>query len=173
MTANQIAYQNMLEARRSNQARELENSRHNLATEAHNTSALAETIRSNKANEALGRESNVIKWNTLQETQRSNLANELLISQRNAETARHNVAVESEAERANKAAESTKTFAAMTQAANFKQQLAETKRHNQETEKIQTVQAVTGGVQNITKGVQNITDSLGLSSLAKSILSLR
>lgn len=129
MTANQIAYQKVLEDKRSHLAGEVETNRSNLANEElkrqqnveTNRSNLvnenlksqqnAETARSNRANESLQQQRN-------DETRRSNLANEALTGQRNAEQARSNRANESiayatlsETSRANRANEDIRTTA--------------------------------------------------------------
>lgn len=70
MTSNQIAYWNLQELKRHNQAMDRENARHNLAGEV-------ETERHNKSGE--------------QETGRHNIMQENLDAQRNLETQRHNV----------------------------------------------------------------------------------
>lgn len=92
MTRNQLLYQQNVETKRSNQARETETNRSNLANETENKrwhqATEAETERSNKAREA--------------ETQRSNLAKEL-------ETNRANVARETETTRSNLASELLKS----------------------------------------------------------------
>lgn len=69
MTRNQIAYQEHLETQRSNLARELEQARHNRATEGQAVSELSELNRSNLAKElnATGQ---------LRETQRAHLEDE-------------------------------------------------------------------------------------------------
>lgn len=74
MTANQIAYQRVLEEIRSNKAREEETRRANMALEAIRQAELSEAQRHNRESEA--------------EMQRSNLAREL-------ENNRHNTATES------------------------------------------------------------------------------
>lgn len=102
MTANQIAYQRNLEAKRSNQAQEAENKRHNVRSEdlglktliesqrhniasetEANRSALAkemENIRSNKAKEALTEAYQNAQisqgWTNLAEQKRANQARE-------------------------------------------------------------------------------------------------
>lgn len=81
MTYNQIQYWNLQELIRSNQARERENTRHNLATEGetHRSNVVyeRETIRHNKQSEA-------IAWGNLSELTRHNKATE-------SETVRHNM----------------------------------------------------------------------------------
>lgn len=68
MTQNQIAYQSLLEQKRSNLAREIETNRSNLANEV-------ETHRANFAKEVETNRSNVARET---ETHRSNLENERL-----------------------------------------------------------------------------------------------
>lgn len=138
MTANQIAYQNMLENVRSNQAREQEQNRTNVANEDLRLQELREAQRHNVTTET--------------ETNRSNLAKELENNRHNvateSETARHNVVTEQEAgrhnrvtentantvaretERHNRAAESTANTVARETARHNKTTEVETKRHN-------------------------------------------
>lgn len=109
MTKNQIEYNKLLEAQRSNIAQEMltrrrdqnnfdlgsrtlaETNRHNLVVESQNKQSLDETSRHNKASEKLGRD-------TLREQSRHNQAVEL-------ETNRSNVARERETSRSNRAQE--------------------------------------------------------------------
>lgn len=96
MTANQIAYQNLLETSRSNLARETETNRANLAQEALKLQDLQEQARhnivyeheTNRANVARETETHRANRAAEIETNRSNLAREL-------EANRHNVAQES------------------------------------------------------------------------------
>lgn len=102
MTANQIAYQKLLEEGRANLVREAETERANKAQESQKASELAETVRSNQQREAETTRHNLaseqlsyaqlranqsLGYSNLSETQRSNLAREL-------ENARHNYASE-------------------------------------------------------------------------------
>lgn len=73
MTANQIAYQNMLENRRRNQAVEFETARHNVAGETLGIANLSETSRHNVIGER-------VDLSRLQETQRHNITAEGLQS---------------------------------------------------------------------------------------------
>nr|AVX53710.1 putative ORF1 [Marmot picobirnavirus] len=96
MTQNQIMYQNYLETRRSNQARETETNRSNLARELEtnrsNVAVEGETHRHNLATEGLG-------MVTLQETARHNVAGEDIgylnayVGQQNADTNAYNAIV--------------------------------------------------------------------------------
>lgn len=102
MTQNQINYQNHLEQKRANLARETETHRGNLAQEELGKSNLAETKRANLAREVetnranLAKEAETHRSNTTveRETHRSNLANELLKGEANQEIARSNFANE-------------------------------------------------------------------------------
>lgn len=103
MTANQLAYWNLQETKRSNLEKEAqgrtglaETGRHNRATESLEGSKQAETMRHNKASE------NLIGLQTA-ETARSNRARE-------AETQRSNLAREKETKRSNLVAEANATL---------------------------------------------------------------
>lgn len=102
MTANQIAYQKLLEEGRSNRVREAETERSNRAGESQKLQELEETKRRNLATEAESARHNTaseqlsynqllanqsLGYANLAESQRSHLAQEL-------ENARHNVASE-------------------------------------------------------------------------------
>lgn len=98
MTSNQVAYQNMLEQRRSNVARETETSyhnrnvegetgRHNLITEGVMQGTLLETSRHNYATENY-------YASELLERHRHNYATELLTGRDISERKRHNIASE-------------------------------------------------------------------------------
>lgn len=107
MTSNQIAYWQLQEQSRSNQARERETARSNRASES-------EAHRSNLAREQEQNRSNLINeaqnLRAIQETERSNRVKESETNRANlareSETHRSNVAVESETERSNRARES-------------------------------------------------------------------
>lgn len=71
MTANQIAYQNMLESKRSNVAKETETQRHNIRNEDIDSSKLSETARHNLSTEGL-------ESKKQSETKRHNIAQEFL-----------------------------------------------------------------------------------------------
>lgn len=120
MTANQIAYQNMLENVRSNQAREQEQNRTNVANEDLRLQELREAQRHNTTTES--------------ETNRSNLAKELETNRHNVatenETARHNVVTEQETGRHNRVAENTANAVAYETARHNQTTEAESKRHN-------------------------------------------
>lgn len=134
MTANQIAYQNMLEARRTNRAKEIETQRSNLAKEAENLRSnkakenenfrhninteevalrqlglsaqqIAEVIRHNKATEGLSASQVGVMAQQLSETIRSNLSNEAIRWATQEEAARHQQAQDAEANRHNMAVE--------------------------------------------------------------------
>lgn len=112
MTHNQIEYWKLEESKRSNRANETENKRHNVASEGetyrhnyategetnrHNTttelidmSKYYESVRSNRANEALIGEKNDIERGKLAETVRSNKATEAVRRGTLKETVRHN-----------------------------------------------------------------------------------
>lgn len=116
MTHNQIEYWKLEESKRSNRANETENKRHNVASEGetyrhnyategetnrHNTttelidmSKYYESVRSNRANEALTSERNSIERGKLAETIRSNQASEAVRQGTLNETVRHNKASE-------------------------------------------------------------------------------
>lgn len=91
MTANQIAYQNMLENRRANLVKEQETARHNIVQERQADFENVETRRNNMRLEALKAQSNEF-------THFDNLANRRSIAKTAsnllAETARHNKAAE-------------------------------------------------------------------------------
>lgn len=95
MTANQIAYQNLLETSRSNLARETETNRANLAQEALRLQDLQEQARHNVVYEQETHRANVARET---ETHRANRASEV-------ETNRSNLAKELEANRHNVAQE--------------------------------------------------------------------
>lgn len=95
MTANQVAYANYVESKRSNMAREAETSRHNYQTEKQARSELAETKRHNVKVENHNA-------NALLETKRKNSLDYQINSAKNRETFRHNLAQESETERTNR-----------------------------------------------------------------------
>lgn len=113
MTANQIAYQNMLENVRSNKVREQEQNRTNVANEELRLQELREAQRHNTTTES--------------ETNRSNLAKEMENNRHNVatenEATRHNVVTERETGRHNRVTENTANVVAY-----------ETARHNQATE---------------------------------------
>lgn len=106
MTTNQVAYWNVVEAKRNHLAQEIETNRANLAreSETHRSNIVneAETMRSNLANERLKQDQN-------EETKRSNLARETETHRSNVvnenENKRSNVAREKETRRSNKATE--------------------------------------------------------------------
>lgn len=87
MTANQIAYWNLQETKRSNLAKESETSRHNLATEGKDLATLQETSAHNRATES-------IAAGQLGEQIRHNVSTETIDISRLNETARHNKASE-------------------------------------------------------------------------------
>lgn len=111
MTHNQIEYWKLEESKRSNRVNEAENKRHNVAgegetyrhnyategeTNRHNMttelidmSKYYETVRSNRANEALTGDKNQIERDKLTETTRSNKANEAVRRGTLKETVRH------------------------------------------------------------------------------------
>lgn len=98
MTKNQIEYNKLLELQRSNRrgeeltaSRDMEVSRHNLATELQNKASLDEQSRANVARETETKRSNLARE---AETQRSNLVNESLTRDRDAEARRSNQARE-------------------------------------------------------------------------------
>lgn len=113
MTHNQISYWTLQEQRRNNMQVNAETNRHNLATEAesgrHNQatelidlSKLEETRRSNRANESIAQERNLIAWDSnaiaranLSETVRHNRASEAYSFASLAESVRHNKEQES------------------------------------------------------------------------------
>lgn len=144
MTANQIAYQNLLETQRANVVKENENARSNMAREY-------ETNRSNLANEAIARERNA-------ETQRANLASEFQKKSELEETKRANQAREVETNRANLANEEIKR-ATNTETAKHNRameslgyaQLNETAAHNRAVEEI----SATGNIVNFQTGMAN------------------
>lgn len=125
MTQNQIAYWSLQETKRSNAAKEKETNRSNLAVEK-------ETNRHNVATEL--------------ETNRHNVQTELLMSQSNAETLRHNQAVEmtndfvaKEQQRSNLAQEELsgqRNAIAASQVSLGYAQLGETITHNRATEEL-------------------------------------
>lgn len=104
MTANQIAWQNMLETRRANVARELETNRSNVAretetnranvakegeTKRHNVATEVEAGRHNRSTESLGfsnlselgrhnLQTEAVNWYNAQEVKRANQANEAI-----------------------------------------------------------------------------------------------
>lgn len=120
MTANQIAYQNMLETRRSNLAKEAETNRSNVAREKEtyrsNVAKEVETNRHNIDNERLGwanldestrshKVQEQLGWANLSETARYhnqldavNWAGVINTSEKNIETNRHNTQMETQAE---------------------------------------------------------------------------
>lgn len=85
MTANQIAYWNLVESMRSNRAKEQETGRHNLASESLGYQTLSETGRSNRAKEN-------ISLLDLAERSRHNVATETVESGKLAETKSYNAA---------------------------------------------------------------------------------
>lgn len=138
MTANQIAYWNYVENKRSNQARERLTGEANVETRRSNIARESETMRSNLAREA--------------ETLRSNQANELIARTRAREEARANRAKEDissrtlgETVRSNKAKEQLTSQSTNVQRLNVMNQrmanrnqaamIAENKRHNLVAEK--------------------------------------
>lgn len=88
MTRNEIEYQNFVEQRRSNLAKEQETAVHNRETESQGRRGLAETERSNRASESETHRSHVtnerLQFGQLLEQQRSNRENESLSAERNA-----------------------------------------------------------------------------------------
>lgn len=108
MTANQIAYQRMLEEGRANRAREEETHRANTSTEALRNAELHESVRSNVARETEEHRSNVAREI---ETNRSNLAKEFENSRHNRSTESLSFATLAESSRANRASESIRQYA--------------------------------------------------------------
>lgn len=133
MTANQIAWQNMLENKRANVAKEGETKRHNVVTEV-------ETGRHNKSTESLGfsnlselgrhnLQTEAVNWYNAQEINRANQANEAIKW--------HGLANQ-QAELGIKQQEAdTKRYSAEAQKEHWKGQRDETKRSNLENEAIQ------------------------------------
>lgn len=134
MTANQIAYWQLVETRRANAAREVETNRANVAKENEqhrsNVASEAEAVRSHLAAEA--------------ENIRSHQATESLTTRDLIERNRHNLVTEVEAERSNRAREEETLRAnlageTLKQQANLLQKasIAETASHNRELEALQ------------------------------------
>lgn len=134
MTANQIAYWQLVETRRANAAREVETNRANVAKESEqhraNVASETETSRAHKATEA--------------ENLRSHLATESLTTRDLIERNRHNLVTEAESERSNRAREeetlrSNLAGEALKQQSNLlqKQSIVETATHNRELEALQ------------------------------------
>lgn len=112
MTTNQIAYENLQEAKRLNTLTTTETKRHNLATEQVGFGTLGETTRHNKMTESIdmsklgetarhNRASESIDFGKLSESVRTNKANEALRAGELSESNRHNVQMESETNRHN------------------------------------------------------------------------
>lgn len=112
MTTNQIAYENLQEAKRLNTLTTTETKRHNLATEQVGFGTLGETTRHNRMTESIdisklgetarhNRASESIDFGKLSESVRTNKANEALRAGELSESNRHNVQVESETNRHN------------------------------------------------------------------------
>lgn len=112
MTTNQIAYENLQEAKRLNTLTTTETKRHNLATEQVGFGTLGETTRHNKMTESIdlsklgetarhNRASENIDFGKLSESIRTNKANEALRAGELGESNRHNVQTESETNRHN------------------------------------------------------------------------
>lgn len=112
MTTNQIAYENLQEAKRLNTLTTTETKRHNLATEQVGFGTLGETTRHNRMTESIdmsklgetarhNRASENIDFGKLSETMRTNKANEVLRAGELSESNRHNVQMESETTRHN------------------------------------------------------------------------
>lgn len=95
MTTNQIEFQKHLETMRSNRANEALTQARDEETKRRNAAVEAETYRSNYANEQIKRDSNVINAASLEEQARANRAKETQNYLNYVETARHNI--ESEA----------------------------------------------------------------------------
>lgn len=98
MTSNQIAYQNMMEKVRTDQAIEAETNRHNIALELYNSGVLAdavfksqETARHNRVMEGLQGQMNAIEARRVELTHRINELNLAVSESRAAEEARHNL----------------------------------------------------------------------------------
>lgn len=131
MTANQIAYQELLEGQRANKAREVEVNRNNLVLEGIRQQEVDETKRANLAREI--------------ETNRSNLAREL-------ETARNNQAVLAETIRSNQANEQLQAQRNATEAKKVAlgyAELSETKRSHTVNENIARYNAITNNTVSI------------------------
>lgn len=134
MTANQIAYWQLVETRRANAARESETNRANVAKETEqqrsNLANETENIRSHKAAEA--------------ENLRSHLATESLTTRDLVERNRHNLVTEAESERSNRTREeealrSNLASEKLKHEANLlqKDSIRETATHNREMEALQ------------------------------------
>lgn len=131
MTANQIAFYQAQEQRRSNLAKEgltsqaqTETARHNLQSEYINYAQLGEQARHNQVVEGTDWYK-ATSLAQLQKAQSDKATSEVGVSARQAdEAARHNLYTE----------------------INERARTAETQRHNEATEKIDTAKAVTGGI---------------------------
>lgn len=141
MTANQIAYWNLQETKRTNRAREV------LQADQQ-----AETHRSNVSNEEIKRTSNAINQQNVDETKRANVARETETARSNRaqeyETHRSNIARELETQRSNLANEALKSQTNQeTERSNRaneqikSQSNRETVRHNVQTEHIDMFKA--------------------------------
>lgn len=91
MTHNQIAYWDLVETKRSNRVREIENERHNRASEGIGWATVAESRRHNEAQE------NLLRLQTQN--------NYTIDMKRHDENVRHNLELESEAHRHNREGE--------------------------------------------------------------------
>ncbi len=169
MTANQIAWQNMLENKRSNLSKEGETQRHNVATEV-------ETGRHNKSTESLGfgnlselgrhnRQMESVNWYNAQELARANQANEAIkwsglgIQQQDADTRAASASAQKEhwegqrkeTNRANLESESIQRMTnllrsseLMTKIEQFERAQTETERHNKMNEILDAIDQIGG-----------------------------
>lgn len=169
MTANQIAWQNMLENKRSNVSKETETKRHNVTTEV-------ETGRHNKSTESLGfsnlselgrhnLQMEAVNWYNAQELNRANQANEAIkwsglgIQQQQADTqaaaqksqAEHWTESRKETKRSNLEQESISRFQntlrsseLLTKIEQFNRAQTETERHNRMNEIMDAIDQIGG-----------------------------
>lgn len=146
MTTNQIAYQNLQEAKRLNTLTTTEAKRHNLASEQVAFGTLGETTRHNQMTESIdisklgettrhNRASESIDLGKLAESRRTNRANEALRAGELGETNRHNVQMETETTRTNKANEALRAGELSESNRHNVQMESETSRHNKQTER--------------------------------------
>lgn len=135
MTTNQIAYQNLQEAKRLNTLTTTEAKRHNLASEQVAFGTLGETTRHNQMSES-------IDLSKLNEATRHNQASEAIDYGRLSETTRHNQAAENidlgklaESTRTNKANEALRAGELSESNRHNVQVESESARHNLQTER--------------------------------------
>lgn len=166
MTTNQLAYLNLQETIRANQAREGETHRANLASESLRLRDTLESIRHNQKLENISMFNLGETWRSNRarenENQRHNLETESLQSSTIAETNRANLANEAIRNEANK----IDRWSAIGNYFINSGKVNEEIRHNQQMEDIGRTTAGTGVANAVTGGLRNVADA------AKSIVGI-